>query len=99
MTAPFATQSPKHYARKICRYMAEQPDHYAPDEKKVQMALGMSDEEWKLGMDYCIERKIIVREEAPAKADGPFSADDDIRGTNEVAVVTKIDTAEVAMVS
>jgi hypothetical protein len=79
--------------------MAEQPDHYAPDEKKVQQALGMTDEEWKMGMDYCIAHKIIAREEAPAKMDGPFGAEDDIRGTNEIAVVTKLDTAEVAVAS
>jgi hypothetical protein len=99
VTNPFATHSPKHYARKICQYMAEQPDHYAPDEKKVQQALGMTDEEWKLGMDYCISRKIIVREAAPAKIDGPFGTEDDIRGTNELPVVTKFDTAEVAIAS
>jgi hypothetical protein len=99
VTNPFATHSPKHYARKICRYMAEQPDHYAPDEKTVQQALGMSDEEWKMGMEYCIARKIIARETAAAKMDGPFGADNDIRGTNELPVVTKFDTAEVAIAS
>ena len=66
-------QRPAYYARLICEHMKRLPNFYAADLKEVQQALGISDAAFKMGLDWCIARKIIVLE---AKAPTPaFSTD------------------------
>ena len=68
-----STQRPAYYARLICDHMKRLPNFYAGDLKHVQVALGISDAAFKMGLDWCITRKIIVME---AKAKTPaFSVD------------------------
>lgn len=54
------TRRPGYYARLICNYLKSQPDFYANDPAMVQDALGLSDETFKLGVDWCVKRGIIV---------------------------------------
>jgi len=70
----FSTQRPSYYARLICEHMKNLPDHYASSLDEVKEALGISDAAFKMGLDWCIERKIIVMDSKP-KAASPFSAD------------------------
>lgn len=66
-------QRPAYYARLICEHMKRLPNFYAPDPEEIQETLGISEAAFKLGLDWCIARKIIVME---AKAPTPaFSAD------------------------
>jgi hypothetical protein len=64
-------QSAKHYARMICKHMKELPDQYANDPQDVQTALGLTDLEFNLGLDLCIQRGVIKMEKqgAPARVD------------------------------
>ncbi len=63
-----ATESPKKYARMICDHLKALPDKFAEDPKSVQKALGLSDDQFKKGLDLCVAKKIIVLESAPVKA-------------------------------
>ena len=66
-------QRPAYYARLICEHMKRLPNFYAADLKEVQEQLGISDAAFKMGLDWCIARKIIVLE---GKAHPPaFSTD------------------------
>jgi hypothetical protein len=55
-----ASKTAKQYAKMICDYMQKMPDYYADDPQDVQDALGLSDDEFKLGLDWCVARKIIT---------------------------------------
>jgi hypothetical protein len=66
-------QSAKHYARMICKHMKELPDQYADDPQDVQTALGLTDLEFNLGLDLCIQRGVIKME----KQSTPLGEDDD----------------------
>lgn len=68
-----SSQRPSYYARLICEHMKSLPDFYAPSLDDVKEALGISDAAFQMGLDWCIERKIIVMESKP-KASSPFSA-------------------------
>ena len=57
-----STQRPAYYARMICDYMKNLPDFYAPSLDDVKDALGISDAAFKMGLDWCIARKIIMME-------------------------------------
>ncbi len=59
MSTP-STQRPAYYARLICEHMKRLPSFYAPDLDEVKQALGLSDHAFKMGIDWCISRKIIV---------------------------------------
>jgi hypothetical protein len=61
-------QPAKHYAKLICHYMKTLPDKYADDPQDVQDALGLSDAEFKAGLNYCVERKIITLDKPLASA-------------------------------
>jgi hypothetical protein len=67
-------QPPKHYAKLICHYMKTLPDKYADDPQDVQDALGLSDAEFKAGLNYCVERKIITLDKPLAAAPAPTPA-------------------------
>ena len=72
------TQRPAYYARLICEHMKRLPSLYAPDLEEVKEALGISDHAFKLGLDWCIARKIIVMEhKAPAKPAFSASVEDE----------------------
>lgn len=64
-----ATKSAKQYARMIVDYLKELPDGYTDDPQDVQDAIGLTDEEFKLGLDWCVERKIIALDAADEKED------------------------------
>jgi hypothetical protein len=66
-------QPPKHYAKLICHYMKTLPDKYADDPQDVQDALGLSDAEFKAGLNYCVERKIITLDKPLAAVPAPAS--------------------------
>lgn len=76
-------QPAKHYAKLICHYMKTLPDKYADDPQDVQDALGLSNTEFKLGLDFCVSKKLITLEKAtapvakPAASSSPFMMDDD----------------------
>ncbi len=53
---------PAYYARLICDHMKNLPDFYAPSLDEVKEELSISDTAFKMGLDWCIERKIIVLE-------------------------------------
>jgi hypothetical protein len=57
-------KSPKQFARMIRDYLKNLPEQYADDPKSVQDALGLSDADFKLGLDLLLERKIIVLDKA-----------------------------------
>lgn len=69
-------KSAKYYARMICMHMKSLPDHYAESPKDVQDSLGLTDAEFKLGLDFCVARKVITLEaakaEKPAASASPF---------------------------
>lgn len=60
------SQTPKQYARMIRDYLKNLPEQYADDPQSVQQALGLTDEEFELGLTFCIARKIIVLEKPQA---------------------------------
>jgi hypothetical protein len=68
-----STQRPAYYARLICEHLKRLPNFYAGDLQDVQAALGISDAAFKMGLDWCVERKIIVMEAKPKTP--AFSAD------------------------
>src|SRR5258707_6379369 len=61
-----ASKSPKHYARMIRDHVKALPGQYADDPTFVQEALGLTDEEFELGMTFCIAKKIFVLEKPQA---------------------------------
>ncbi|MCA0458306.1 MAG: hypothetical protein LCI00_30355 [Chloroflexi bacterium] len=63
-----STQRPSYYARIICDYMKNQPNYYAPNLDDVRDALGLTDDEFTMGVDWCIARRII-KLESKAKAE------------------------------
>ncbi|MEO8609833.1 MAG: hypothetical protein ABI690_18215 [Chloroflexota bacterium] len=63
-----ALQPPKHYAKLICHYMKTLPDKFADDPQDVQDALGLSDAEFKAGLDWCVEHKLITLDKPVAPA-------------------------------
>ena len=69
-----STPRPAYYARMICDHMKNLPDFYAPSLEEVKQALGISDPAFMSGLNWCIERKIIVMESKP-KVTAAFSAD------------------------
>jgi len=67
-------QPAKHYAKLICHYMKTLPDKYADDPQDVQDALGLSNVEFKLGLDWCVARKLITLEKTEKAAPAPSPA-------------------------
>lgn len=73
MTAQ-AAQPAKQYAKQICFFLKKMPGRYAEDPQDVQDALGLTDEQFKLGVDWCVARGILemdTDDDAEAKADAP----------------------------
>ena len=66
-------QPAKHYAKLICHYMKTLPDKYADEPRDVQDALGLSNAEFKLGLDFCVARKLITLEKTASAAVTPPS--------------------------
>jgi|GEM_PF-2502287 len=66
MTAT-AMKPAKHYARLICDHLKQLPDQYADDPEDVRAALGLR-AEFQLGLNWCVERKIIDLEIATKSA-------------------------------
>jgi hypothetical protein len=58
-------KGPKQFARMIRDYLKNLPEQYADDPKSVQEALALSDDDFKLGLDLLLERKIIVLDKIP----------------------------------
>jgi len=46
----------------ICEYLKRMPNYAADDLDSVQEALGLSDGAFHMGLDWCVERGIIVLE-------------------------------------
>ena len=66
-------QRPAYYARLICEHMKRLPNFYAGSLDEVKEQLGISDAAFKMGLDWCVARKIIVLEtKSPAST---FSSD------------------------
>ena len=55
-------QRPAYYARLICEHMKRLPNYYAGSLDEVKEHLGISDAAFKMGLDWCVARKIIVLE-------------------------------------
>jgi hypothetical protein len=53
--------------------MKNLPDFYAPSLEEVKESLGISDAAFQMGLDWCIERKLIAMESKP-KVTPAFSA-------------------------
>src|SRR6187401_1493412 len=68
-----STPRPAYYARLICDHMKNLPDFYAPSLDEVKEELGISDAAFMMGLNWCIDRKIIVMENKP-KITPAFSA-------------------------
>ncbi len=51
---------PIFYAKMICDYFATLPDYYTDNIEEVQAALGLSDVEFQMGLNWCTERGIIT---------------------------------------
>ncbi|MEZ4668875.1 MAG: hypothetical protein R3E39_13285 [Anaerolineae bacterium] len=68
------SHKPGYYARLICDHLKALPDFYADNPSHVQDALGLSDEAFKTGVDWCVKRGIIVMEHAKVS---PFSSHED----------------------
>lgn len=56
------SHKPAYYARLICNHLKSLPDFYADDPTQVQDSLGLSDETFKMGVQWCVKRGIIVME-------------------------------------
>jgi hypothetical protein len=67
MTSSATLKPAKHYARLICDHLKQLSNQYAEDPDAVRLALGLSQAEFQLGLNWCVERKII-EVETPAKA-------------------------------
>jgi hypothetical protein len=63
-------ETPKYYARLIVDYMKKQPDFAVDDPLKVRDALGMSNNEFQMGVDWCVQHKVLVLEK-PLNFDAP----------------------------
>ncbi len=61
-----AMKPAKHYARLICDHLKQLSNHHADDPEAVRVSLGLSQAEFQLGLNWCVERKIIELE-MPAK--------------------------------
>jgi hypothetical protein len=59
-------QRPAYYAKLICGHMKSRPNFYASDLDEVRDELGISEAAFKMGLDWCVARKIIVLETAKA---------------------------------
>ncbi|MBZ0284688.1 MAG: hypothetical protein K8L97_28380 [Anaerolineae bacterium] len=98
-----ATKSAKQYARMIVDYLKELPDGYSDDPQDVQDALGLTDAEFKLGLDWCVERKIILLEanestEDITEASKPLQSEwDEPAGVSAGQESAEKSTAEVAV--
>ena len=68
-------QRPAYYARMICDHMKTLPDFYAPSLDEVKESLGISDSAFMMGLNWCIDRKIIVMEAKPKIAAAVISDD------------------------
>src|SRR5690349_13161209 len=66
-------QRPAYYARMICDHMKRLPNYYAGDLEALRADLGISEAAFKMGVDWCIARKIIVME---AKSPTPAASAD-----------------------
>src|SRR5215207_9871214 len=64
-------QPAKHYAKLICHYMKTLPDKYADDPQDVQDALGLSNAEFKLGVDFCVAKKLITLDKPLSASPAP----------------------------
>ena len=60
------SHKPGYYARLICNHLRSMPDFYADDPNMVQDTLGLSDEAFKMGLDWCVKRGIIVMDKKAA---------------------------------
>lgn len=49
------------YGDLICQYMNDQPDFMAADQYDIQVALELSDHEFKMGMDWCVRMGFITQ--------------------------------------
>lgn len=58
------------FARMICEYMKTLPNCEVDDPKKVQKFLGLLDDEFKMGVEWAVKRKLIVIQ-APAARPAP----------------------------
>lgn len=94
-----ATKPAKHYARMIVDYLKEMPDGYADEPQDVQDALGLTDAEFKLGLDWCIERKIIALDKAESTEDKTEPAKPEQSEWDDAAKESVEQTAEVAAVA
>ncbi len=69
-------RKPGHYARQICQYLKRQPGGFVDDPEDVRAALNLSEKEFKLGLDWCLDHKLIVLEAKSNVSTGPFGGDD-----------------------
>ncbi|MBL8161948.1 MAG: hypothetical protein JNJ61_08180 [Anaerolineae bacterium] len=93
-----ASKTAKQYAKMICDYMQKMPDYYADDPQEVQDALGLSADEFKLGLEWCIERKIITLSKDGAQENVNDSSAGSRAEAAESAASKEASTAEVPAV-
>ena len=71
-------QRPAYYARLICEHMKRLPNFYAGSLDEVKEQLGISDAAFKMGLDWCIARKIIELDtKAPTSSSISTSVEDE----------------------
>jgi hypothetical protein len=79
----------KYYARLICDHLKQLSNQFADDPETVRIALGLTESEFQLGLDWCVERKIIDLEPpsaaAPLSGTQPLPALDDTQDGEPVA--------------
>jgi hypothetical protein len=75
MTSTTTLKPAKQYARMICDHLKQLSNQYAEDPDTVRIALGLTEAEFQLGLNWCVERKIIELE-VPAKPTPAFILDD-----------------------
>jgi hypothetical protein len=103
------TLSPaKLFAKQICEYLKKQPEMYVDDPQDVQDALGLTDADFKLGLDWCVERKLIslaapekaaaAPASAPVEKASPFVVSDEDETVGDRESVFTEEAAEVAAV-
>ncbi|MCB9453853.1 MAG: hypothetical protein H6672_20675 [Anaerolineaceae bacterium] len=51
----------RFYGDLICQYMQDQQEHPSPDQYDIQAALELTDNEFKLGMDWCVRMGFIIQ--------------------------------------
>lgn len=66
-----SASNPKQFAKQICEYLKKLPDKYADDPQDVQDALGLSDADFKAGVDWCVAHKLITLDQPSAAAAAP----------------------------